>query len=359
MRLVASRIQRTSRPRPSVFLQLFDDAGHIGSGEAAPLPPFSREDAEACARVLDRVHERAGAIDEGAVLVEAVTEALRPCGLALDAAPAARFALETALFDLLGQRLGVSVATCLGGTGAYDRVPVNALLVSPPVETLAERAAALAAEGFSALKIKLRAVDEAGFAREVSALRDVRARLPLPYEIRLDPNAAWSIEDARRRLEALAPVAPRFVEQPVAADRLHRLGEGAVPWAADESLVDPEMVDRLLSARGCAAFVIKPAVLGGLVRARALAVRAAERGIDVVVTHFFDGPFALAAAAELALSLPRPPLACGLSAHGDLAAFAASFGGVSVPQLAERVAVRSSGGPGLGVRSTWECEGHG
>ncbi|APR78391.1 O-succinylbenzoate synthase [Minicystis rosea] len=293
------------------------------------------------------------------MLVEAVTHALRPFGRALEAVPSARFALETALFDLLGQRSGRSVAACLGGTGAYDRVPVNALLVAPPVETLAERAAALAAEGYSALKIKLKAADEEGFARELDALLEVRARLPLPYEIRLDPNAAWPEEDARRRLLALAPIAPSFVEQPVAADALHRLGACAVPWAADESLVDPQMVDRLASSRGCAAFVIKPAVLGGLVRARALAVRAQEAGIDVVVTHFFDGPFALAAAAELALSLPRAPLACGLAAHGDLAVFSASFGGVAIPQLAERFAVRSSGGPGLGVHSTWSCEGHG
>ncbi len=142
---------------------------------------------------------------------------------------------------------------------------------------------------------------------------------------------------------------PRFVEQPVAAEALHRLGVCAVPWAADESLVYPELVEPLLSSRGCAAFVLKPAVLGGLSRARELAARAQERGIDVVVTHLCDGPFAMAAACELAVSLPRPPLACGLAPHEDLAAFVALFGGLDVPQLAPPCAVRSSGGPGLRV----------
>jgi L-alanine-DL-glutamate epimerase-like enolase superfamily enzyme len=170
----------------------------------------------------------------------------------------------------------------------------------------------------------------------------VRARLPLPFEIRLDPNAAWTLDEARRRLAALGPVAPSFVEQPVAAGDLHRLGEHAVPWAADESLADPELAERLLSARGCAAFVLKPPVLGGLLRARALALRAAERGIGVVVTHFFDGPHAMAAACELALSLPARPLACGLAPHDAL-------GGVTVPQLASPGLVRPSGGVGLGL----------
>ena len=199
------------------------------------------------------------------------------------------------------------------------------------------------------MKIKLRARDEAGFARELSALDAVRDRLPSPFEIRLDANAAWPLDVARRRLEALAPIAPRYVEQPVAAGSLHRLGACAVPWAADESLADPALVAPLLSSRGCAAFVLKPAILGGLVRARAIALRAAERGLPSVVTHLMDGPHAMAAAAELAVSLPEPHLAAGLAPHEDLPAFLAGFGALSVPQLASPLSVRSSGGPGLNL----------
>lgn len=357
MRVVASRLQRASRPRPSVLVWLDDEAGHVGVGEASPLPPFSREDAAACERLLARAHEHLGALDDAAPAAEQVPVALLPFGAALDAAPAARFALETALLDLIGQRRGASIAECLGGRGVYDRVPVNALLVAPPLDTLAERAVALAASGFTALKIKLRAPDEAGFVRELAALCEVRARLPLPFEIRLDPNAAWTEDEARRRLEALVSVAPSFVEQPVAADRLHRLGACAVPWAADESLVHPELVERLLTSPGCAAFVLKPAVLGGLLPARALALRAQERGIGVVVTHFFDGPHAMAAACELALSLPAPPLVCGLAPHELLDAWRGNFGGIGVPQLDRVGVLRSSGGPGLRVVAPWCTHG--
>ena len=357
MRVTASRVTAFERPRPHRYLHLTDEEGRHAIGEASPLAPFSREDVAACDRALAHVAVRLGEIDDDAPAAGAVAAALQRLGRSLSAVPAARFALETALFDLIGRRRGLSVAACLG-PGGYRSVPVNALLLPDPLTTLADRAAALAASGFGVIKIKLRARDEDGFARELAALRAVRERLPLPFELRLDPNAAWAPDLARRRLAALVPVAPSYVEQPVDAASLHRLGACAVPWAADESLADPERVEALLSSPGCAAFVLKPAILGGLLRARELALRAQARGIAVVITHLCDGPFAMAAAAELALSLPLPPLACGLAPHEDLAAFAAAFGGLDVPQLARTGAVQSSGGPGLRVTSTWASAGH-
>ena len=345
-------------PRPSVLVEVADEEGRIGHGEVAPLPPFSREGADGCQRALARCAVL-GPIDEALSAAEAIARSfeLEPISAALAEAPGARFALETALVDLLAQRRGISVAALLGG-GSYAEVPVNALLFAPPVETLADRALALAAKGFSAIKIKLRAADEAGFSRELAALVEVRARLPLPFELRLDPNAAWAPGEARARLARLAAIAPRYVEQPVAAQDLPALGACAVPWAADESLVDPRLAERLLHAPGCAAFILKPALIG-LLAARDLAIRAQARGIEVVITHLFDGPFAMAAAAELALSLPRPPLACGLAPHPDLPRFADNLGGAEIPQLAVPGLVRSSGGPGLGVRTPWRLDGRG
>jgi L-alanine-DL-glutamate epimerase-like enolase superfamily enzyme len=350
MRVSGSRLQRSDRPpRPLLHLWLGDEAARSGVGDAAPLPGFSLESVDACARALTGVEDRLVAVDDDAPPAEAIGAALTRFGRELDAVPAARLALETALFDLVGQQRGLSLAAALGGSPSPARVPVNGLLIAPPEETLADRAVALAARGYSALKIKLRARDEAGFLRELAALREVRDRLPLPFEIRLDPNAAWSLDEARARLRALAVISPAFVEQPVEATLLHRLGECAVPWAADESLLIPELVEPLLSARGCAAFVLKPALLGGLINARALALRAQARGFDVVVTHLFDGPYSMAAAAELAVSLPRSPLACGLDRHDALEVWLEDHGGLDIPQLAEPGWIQSSGGPGLGV----------
>jgi o-succinylbenzoate synthase len=323
VRVSSFSVTHHGSPRPWLLLEVVDEVGRMGLGDAAPLPGFSRESLDAAAQAL-ACTGRVGPIDDTLPPAEALAAAIAPIAGELAAAPSARLALETALLDILAQRRAVTVAELLGGTPGP--VPLNALVLAPPPETLPERAVA-AARGFPALKIKLRARDDEGFARELAALREVRVRLPLPFELRLDANGAWSLDEARRRLDALAPVAPRFVEQPVAPHELVHLGETAVPWAADESLVDPVLADALLGARGCAAFVLKPALLGGLLAARSLALRALGSGHEVVLTHLFDGPCSLAAAVQLASSLPRPPLACGLAPHEQLLAFAVAVGG--------------------------------
>src|SRR5262245_8676334 len=132
-------------PRPHVIVTLGDEAGHRGRGDASPLPPFSREDAVDCERALAGAIPRLDEIDDDAPPAGAVAAALRRLGRGLDEVPSARFALETALFELVAQQRGLSVASCLDGRPTHERVPVNALLLPEPVESLAERAAGLAA----------------------------------------------------------------------------------------------------------------------------------------------------------------------------------------------------------------------
>lgn len=347
MRPTSLRLVHVTRPpaRPSLWIEIKDAEGAAGWGEASPLPPFSRDDVPSCARALEGWFPRLGEIDEALPIDPAIAAAFAPVLPDLKSTPSARFALETALLDLLARRRGISVAALLAGGSPSAEVPTNALLIAEPSADLADRAVALADLGYRAIKIKLRARDEAGFDRELAALHAVRARLPLPFEIRLDPNGAWSLAVARRRLAALAPIAPRYVEQPVLPADLVDLGRCAVPWAADESLADPAARRRLLRDPGCAALVLKPAILGSLLLARDLALQARARGKDAVVTHLFDGPVALAAAAELSLSLPAPALAAGLDPHDRLGDWPA----IVVPQLARRGVVIAATAPGLGL----------
>ncbi|AUX22225.1 O-succinylbenzoate synthase [Sorangium cellulosum] len=358
MRVVAARIERfdLEDARRGLVLSLTDEEGLVGLGEATPLPGFSPDSADADEGALVALPGALGPIElpfaappagaaKGAAAF-ATLRALAPMSPRLRGLPAARFALETALLDLIGQRLGLPLSASLGGHRRYAEVPVNGLLTtSTALPEMLARAGALAARGVRAIKVKLRSRGEEGFARDLQALRALRREHP-DVELRLDANAAWSLGDVPRRLGDLAPLRPRFVEQPVAPELLHHLGACEVPWAADESLALEGMPERLLEAGGCAAFILKPAMLG-LLRAHELGRRAQARGIDAVVTHLFDGPIALAAACELALALPRPPLACGLDAHAGLAAWPE----VSIPQLLRGGRVAASGQPGLGIRS--------
>ncbi len=340
MRVVGSRVlltQAQGRGRPFVRLALEDEAGRVGIGEASPLAGFSADDAASCAHALRGIEARLGSLREG------VEDAIAPVVPALRALPSARFALETALFDLVGRATGRSVAALLAGDDLHAEVAVNGLL-DASADDLVAAGTDLVARGRTALKIKLRARDEEGFVREKRALEALRQALPPPFEIRLDPNAAWALEQARRRLAALAPLAIRFVEQPVAPEELVHLGPLPVPWAADESLRLPGLAEALAGSPGCAAFVLKPAVLGGLLPALRIARIAAEKGVDLVVTHLFDGPVGMAAACELARALPRAPLASGLDAHPLLT----NFPQLAIPQHTRAGRVTAAARPGLG-----------
>ena len=168
--------------------------------------------------------------------------------------------------------------------------------------------------------------------------------MPPPFELRLDPNGAWSLDEAREKLGRLAALEPRYVEQPVPAELLPALGPTAVPWAADESLCLPGLPERLARAEGCAAFILKPAALGGLFRALALAELGAAAGLELVVTHYLDGPVGLAAASELARALPKRPLACGLEVHPGMVAYPSMHN----PQHGKPGVVTRAELPGLG-----------
>ncbi|WP_437491370.1 enolase C-terminal domain-like protein [Sorangium sp. So ce1014] len=355
MRVVAASLAQRDieGARRGLVLSLTDDEGRVGLGEATPLPGFSPDTADEDERALAELPGALGAIDlpleDVTATASAIQRAIAPLSSRLRGLPAARFALETALLDLLGQRLGLPVSACLGGHRRHAEVQVNGLLTtSVALPEMLSRARALVARGVRVIKVKLRSRGEEGFARDLEALRALQREHPA-IELRLDANAAWSLEDAPRRLALLAPLGPRFVEQPVAPELLHLLGAHEVPWAADESLAVEGMPERLLEAEGCAAFILKPAMLG-LLRAYELGQRAQERGLGAVVTHLFDGPVALAASCELALALPRPPLACGLDAHAGLEAWPE----ISIPQLRGGGLVVASEQPGLGIRPwTW------
>lgn len=305
--------RRRWEAREGFLLLLRDDHGRVGLGEASPLPGFSREDAESCRRAL---------ADFVATLPLTVDLAAGPqrwlAAAAMVAPAAAHMAVETALLDLAGRALDQSLAALLAGCAPAGGVALAALAQRADPEGLAAAAAAAATLGITTLKVKVGR--QGAFAAELAALQSLRD-VGRGITLRLDVNGGWSIDEARDNLSRLVPLEPEFVEQPVAAEALLELGAAPVPVAADESLLLPGALERLLASGNCSVLVLKPMALGGLVRAFETARAARVAGLDVVISHLFDGPVALAAACELALALPAPPLACGLAPHHGLAAW--------------------------------------
>jgi o-succinylbenzoate synthase len=311
MRVVAVRIEPARcGARTGLVVTLVDADGRTGTGEATPLPGFSPDSLGDARAALQALAERLP-LD---VVPDPATVAI-VVGTLPARVPSARFAVETALLDLVAAAEDVSLATLLRGGPAPHLVRHAALLAAPgTAEALAEASRAVA-RGIRTLKRKVRG---RSFDEELALLSLLHGRFGADVELRVDANGAWTPDEARLRLEALSRVGVALVEEPTHGRDLCALGRVAVPWAADESLADPALVERLLCQPSCAALVLKPMLLGGSWRCLALAELADQYDRDLVVTHLFDGPIALGACEALAAALPRAPLACGLdAAHLD------------------------------------------
>jgi O-succinylbenzoate synthase len=196
-------------------------------------------------------------------------------------------------------------------------VPVNATV---PAVGSADVAAVLARfDGCTTAKVK---VAEAGqsLADDVARVAEVRRLMGPGARVRVDANAAWSVDDALRAVAALARYDLEYIEQPCAtlaelAELRLALARAGVDVlvAADESVRKAEDPLRVAALGSADVIVVKVAPLGG-VRA-ALAV-AEQCGLPVVVSSALDTSVGIAAGVALAAALPQLPFACGLGTVG-------------------------------------------
>ncbi|MXW34379.1 MAG: o-succinylbenzoate synthase [Chloroflexi bacterium] len=296
--------------RSGVVLELTDEDGMRGLGEASPLPEFGEGDVD---DVLGLLEEHAGALAEGAL----------PDGVDGPGAAALRCALDVAQLDLDGWQRGTRVSQLLS-EHPRTRVEANAVLGDgPPEQMLAEALEAVEA-GFRTVKMKVgaKAPDE-----DVRRVRLLRVAMP-ELRIRLDANGAWIEGTAAETLRRLESCDLELVEQPVPVDATRQLArlsrDTSSLIAADESVSSVDEGRRLLAAGAVGALVLKPMRLGGLRPALGLAREAAARGVPCIVTTTFDAGVGVAAALHLAAAVPSvealPDPAHGLATADHLEA---------------------------------------
>ncbi len=321
----------------SVFV--VSDGERQGFGEAMPLdfePRASAQAGEALTRAGEALCGRELPVDAQAI--DAFVEDLP----LLSHSPAARHAVESALLDLAAQRRGVSLARLLARAEPRRRVEVNALLGSLAPDALADEAHRALARGFRVFKVKVGVGpiedDDARVAR-------VRETVGPSARLRIDANGAWAPEEARGCLELLCRHGLELCEQPVPAHALAALRalRGAVPCriGADESAFGLEQARALYAGLSPAVevLVLRPMVLGGLVRTLRIAQEAAARGVGSYVASSLDGAIARASSAHLAAALPGADWACGLGVGElfvdlDEGLYAPVNGAISIPDLA-------------------------
>ncbi|MEU4644680.1 mandelate racemase/muconate lactonizing enzyme family protein [Micromonospora sp. NPDC023814] len=227
---------------------------------------------------------------------------------------AAVSAVDLALWDLLGKRLGVPVWQLLGGR-VRDRIRLHLLLPGTGPEALAAQAAAAVADGFTAVKFDPLPADYAdlSLARLVTATEAttaaVRDSVGTDVDLLIELHRKLTPLQAEAVVPALARHLPLLVEDPIQIDSVSSQADVArraagVPMANGERLHSIWEFKELLAQGG--AQYVRPdlGLAGGISHARKIAALA-EAHHAAVVSHNCLGPLLTMASVQLDAAIPN------------------------------------------------------
>jgi L-alanine-DL-glutamate epimerase-like enolase superfamily enzyme len=276
-------------------------------------------------------------------MVEQVWRDLLFCSHATAVGPIMSLALaaiDTALWDLRGQRTGLPLHVLAGG--AKSAVPMYSteggwLHLEPTA--LVEDALAMREAGFHGSKIK---IGKPSVADDGARLSAVRAALGDDYEIMTDANQSMTSPEAARRLPLLEALNIAWFEEPLPADniaghaRLNR--QSRVPIAVGESLYSPGQFADYIAAGACGIVQADVARVGGITPWLKVAHLAEAHNLQIC-PHFL-----MELHVSLVCAVPNAPWLEYIPQLDDIAAPMARDGGMAIAPSA----------PGLGIG--WDDE---
>jgi L-alanine-DL-glutamate epimerase-like enolase superfamily enzyme len=219
-------------------------------------------------------------------------------------------AVDIALWDIKGKALGLPVHTLLGGA-RRSTVPVYAsMLFEADQDLMQDRARRHVDEGYRAVKFGWGPMGP-DLPTDVALVRAAREAIGGDAELLVDAGAAWTAQEAIRRVEAFREYRPFWLEEALASDDLAgwaRLtaaaggmriatGEQETLVSAFRDLIEVGHVD-----------VIQPdlARAGGFTQCRRIAeVAAANHAL--CVPHAWKSGILVAATLHFAATLPEIP----------------------------------------------------
>ena len=317
-------ISRQSRDVEEVVHVEIEQDGIVGYGEGAPVDYWGETPDSLCGFLEN---EAPGLIGGDPYAHEYIGRrlAMRP------GEQGAKQAIDAALYDWLGKRLGEPVWRVLGLSPTSP--PTSYTIGIDTVEGTADRVRR--AQGFQVLKIKVGGPDD---VERLRAVRDnTRAR------IRIDGNEGGTVDTARELTPLLIEMGVEFVEQPFpAADidsfRAYRELTPRLPVIIDEGCRD------LLDVPRVAAYAdginIKLAKCGGIREALRMIHAGRALGLQIMLGCMIESELGIAAAAQIASLVDHVDL------DGHLLISNTPFTGLGFRDGG----VVASAEPGLGVR---------
>lgn len=228
-------------------------------------------------------------------------------------------AIDIALWDIKGKALEVPVYELMGGK-YRDRVRTYAPVFKFTAAEMASECVRLRREGFTAARLMITDamkegrgdIGESVYANRVGGavekVRACREAVGDGFDLCLEVHRSMTPAEAMAFLDAVVPLRPMFVEDPIPPDNSDAFAELArgsrVPLATGERFINLQEFQTLL-ARGGASYV-RPdlCVVGGLSVGKKVAA-VAEAYYAGVVPHNPLGPVSTAACLQLDACIPN------------------------------------------------------
>ena len=255
-----------------------------GVGEAAAVPYYG-ETQQGIIEYLKSVPD----LGDDPYDIDAVL-AKRPPG-----SRAARSAIDEALHDLWGKRLGQPLYKLFGLN--QDKLPLTTFTI--PIDEPEMMAEQAKASGYPLLKIKLGSEKDEEIVAAIREATDAK--------LRVDANAGWSRERALQIIPRLAEYDLEFIEQPLAVEDVEgyfwlkeklRAQKVNIPIFADETAKTSYDVAKL--AGGVDGVVVKTMKSEGIREALRMIHTARAHDMQIMVSCMVESSVGVTAAAHLA-----------------------------------------------------------
>ncbi|PCI04089.1 MAG: dipeptide epimerase [Hyphomicrobiales bacterium] len=280
----------------TLFIRLHTDDGLVGMGEASYMGTVVGETLSTGAAAA--VEYARLLLDKNPLALKPLTKQMRSL---LPNNPTTRSALDMALYDIVGQAVGMPIYALLGG----ERRPLTTDMtigIDTP-EAMTRTARDYVDRGFSAIKIKL----GTAYREDIERVSRIRAEVGDDIQLRVDANQGWDHVTALKVLRELSSLDIQYCEQPVPACDLEGITYlrqlSPVPIMADEAVFDQYDAFRLIKRESCDYINIKLAKSGGIDTAMSISSVAEAAGIKCMIGCMAESRLGLTASAHLASAL--------------------------------------------------------
>ncbi|MCX6118535.1 MAG: hypothetical protein NT027_13415 [Proteobacteria bacterium] len=278
------------------LIQIVDEMGRIGIGEASPLSVITGDNSETVLATAKEI--LTNFVDHSCLMAMATLRQNRDEWFATS--PSAYVGVETALWDLFAKQVNLPLAA-LWGQRMKDRVITDITLPLTDQQGIDKFWNLFDSYKFNVVKIKVSGhVDT-----DLDRIHHLVSKVPHGTQITLDGNQGYEYDNAIQLIENLSRhnIIPLFFEQPIASDRwsdLKRLeSETRIPVCLDETVVSPEDAIRVVQEKTASMINLKITKSGIEETLRIIAI-ARSAGIALMIGGMLESEIAMGTSLQLA-----------------------------------------------------------